>query len=75
MKKLVKFGKDFGPGHLVCAILLAGWEPRVGAWALEAIRIRSFDFYQRLRPQEPHKRRRLKKLETIQAFQRGVCSG
>ena len=74
MKKLVKFDKDFGLGRRVCAILLAGWDPHLGALAPRShsdtqVRLLSADS-----PAGDAQKDDGPKSETIQAFQRGVCS-
>jgi adenylate cyclase len=54
MNRLKRFGKSFGLGRLVCLILLAAliavriWDPP----QLESLRLRTFDFYQTLKPRQ-----------------------
>jgi adenylate cyclase len=52
LKKLARFARRFGLGRLVCSLMLVGlvglriWDPA----PLEELRLRTFDFYQRLAP-------------------------
>ncbi len=55
MKKLVRLARKIGLGRAVCLVMLAGlvmlrvWDPL----PLRVVRLRTFDFYQRMAPFQP----------------------